>query len=575
MDKPTTPAGPDSTPRPEDSGSEQDFGATGVFGVVKAPEPAKRPEPGWGSAPDDLGNRGNELPKPQPVPPPAQPPNLLSEPVVHKVVFGGGAAENSTGLLDRMRMASAERPPVQEKAQAPEPPVAKAPISQDPPAGAGGSGGFTQLLRTLEMDLPSQASAPAQIPASQAQRPVPESGLTGLLQTLGTPASAPPPENPMGAKQSVVPSNQEEPWKAPAAPGSGGFTELFRAMPAGGAESGGAPIQAPAASTPGTFTQLFGTLEGAGTPPPSEPQGQRTGDSSGSGPGSFTQMLSLERQSGPATAPLAADPYYEERKPSPGSLDYGLTPQTPAPTPSRDPFAPSPLPEAQPFQSAPPASGVGITRLIRMLDEPSAPQSAPVEAAPASLPRGTEPGIWTQTFASLAEPEHPPAPASRAPEWTPPPAPPPAPPVSASTPAGSSAGPSEFTRILDASRMREMAIKGSQPPSAPPPPQSPPAQSFAPPPPVPTPSYPAPVQPPMGGMPGYSGMPHQGGFPPPQAPGMYAPAPPPMPAPPPAAPMTPAQPAVGKLQQMVPVLLIVAIVLLVALLVTVIFLMKH
>ncbi len=30
MDKPTTPAGPNATPWPEDSGSEQDFGSTAM-----------------------------------------------------------------------------------------------------------------------------------------------------------------------------------------------------------------------------------------------------------------------------------------------------------------------------------------------------------------------------------------------------------------------------------------------------------------------------------------------------------------------------------------------------------------
>ena len=124
-----------------------------------------------------------------------------------------------------------------------------------------------------------------------------------------------------------------------------------------------------------------------------------------------------------------------------------------------------------------PAAGVGITRLIRMLDEPGT-QPPPIEAAPA--PRSAEPGIWTQTFATLNTPEQPPAP--KAPEWAPPP--PPVAPRPAfrrklrrATP---SAGPSEFTRILDASRMRELAMKGGQPPSAPPPPQAPPPRSFAP-----------------------------------------------------------------------------------------------
>ena len=197
--------------------------------------------------------------------------------------------------------------------------------------------------------------------------------------------------------------------------------------------------------------------------------------------------------------PFPAAPYYEERKPAAGSLDYGATPQAARPAePSRDPFSPAPSPES-PIQSGPPSGGVGITRLIRMLDEPGT-QPPPVEAAPA--PRSAEPGIWTQTFATLNTPQQPPAP--KAPEWTPPPPPVPQPVVPPlTTAATSTAGPSEFTRILDASRMRELAMKGGQPPSAPLPPQAPPPQSFTPP---PVPSYSAPPPPPVGGMPGYGGF---------------------------------------------------------------------
>ncbi|MGB9406887.1 MAG: hypothetical protein WCA89_05080, partial [Terracidiphilus sp.] len=109
MDKPTTPAGPNASPWPEEPGPEQDFGATGVFGTVKAPEPVKGPAGSWGEEPDAQGNQATEVAKPQPAPQPVPAPKVLSEPVVHKVVFGGGAAESSPELLDRMRMASAER----------------------------------------------------------------------------------------------------------------------------------------------------------------------------------------------------------------------------------------------------------------------------------------------------------------------------------------------------------------------------------------------------------------------------------------------------------------------------------
>ena len=112
MDKPTTPGGSNPSPWPEESGSEQSFGATGVFRVVEttAQSAGSPPEP-WLQ---EL--RAQEPPKPQP--PPA--PKPLAEPVVHKVVLGAGA-ERSPELLDRMRLASAERASVAEPPPAPAP----------------------------------------------------------------------------------------------------------------------------------------------------------------------------------------------------------------------------------------------------------------------------------------------------------------------------------------------------------------------------------------------------------------------------------------------------------------------
>ena len=553
-------------------------------------------------------------------------PKALSEPVVHRVVFGGGAGESSAELLDRMRMASAERVAAPEKAPAAEPGAKSAAVSPDPLAGGQGSAGFTQLLRTLGSDLPSPAVAAAPIPAPETRRPIQESGLTSLLQTPGPPPSSVPPEDPIKRIEPAVPSIAEEPRRAPTAPGTGGFTELLQTIPGGAAEFGDpqtqaltqpaglgeAPdagsatrgIPAPPENKPGTFTQLFGTLGGTEASPPA-PIERGTGESTHGGAGSFTRMLSLEQQSAPA-----APPFHEENKPSAASLDYGHTPQTAEPArTSRDPFSSSPLRETQPDQSMPPGSGAGITRLIQMLDQPTSASAQRMEDAPVSVPPGKGPGIWTQTFASLATPNEPAAPEAKTPEWTPPPAPPLAPgpavardahfsgsqnepAVSASAAAGITAGPSEFTRILDASRIRELAMKGSQAPQAATPP--PPPQSFAPLTPLPIPSYPVPVPPYAGGvphpgvypppqpqMPGYpmNYGPHAGAMPAPggslpQPPGMYIPASP-MPAVPPAPQVTPIEPGLGKLQQYVPLLLVVTIVLLVVLLVTIIFVMKH
>ena len=602
MDKPTTPAGPDAAkfPWPESSGSEEGFGATGVFGVVNEPQPAQGPAGGPGAEAERERNRPTEVAKPQPAPG-AQ---ALAEPVVHKVVFGGGAEESSQQLLDRIRMASAERAPSAQKTPVPEP-------------GAKGSAGFTELLRTLASDSPAPATAAREIPTPETRPPVPASGFTSLLQTLSArEASATPALNAKKTMQPAVRSIPAEPARAAAAPAPGGFTELLRTSAAEGPAYGGSQTQhpelgeasgfggaagsipPPGENKPGTFTQLFGTFGGAGAGPPA-PAERETVDSSHGSAGSFTRMLSLEQQG------VAAEPAYrEERRVSPGGLDYGLTPGTAGPAaPSRDPFS-QPLPETQLAQSTPAATGAGITRLIQMLDEPSRPSAPPMEVRPVSPPQGPEPGVWTQTFASLSGSNEPAAPAPQAPSW--PPAQPQAgasgysagreakfptplsePAPHAAPAASGTSGPSEFTRILDASRLREMSMRGGQIPAAEtaapaPPPQSfaPPAvQSFAPPrPAVPIPNYPVAPPLPPAGMQGLGGMPQPGGFAPPQppqAPGMYAP---PIPAPPPvpqAPPMKPAEPGMGKLQQFVPLLLVLVIVLLVVLLVTVIFLLKH
>lgn len=582
MDKPTTPGGlgGSGSSWPDQSGSDQDFGATGVFGTVKPSSPANG-LPDSIPESDPLANLLREPPKPQPIPPPAPtpppPPAMppapkpLAEPVVHKVVFGGGAAGSSPELLDRMRVASTERPPAPASAQQ-------------------GSGGFTELLRTLGNDSPAPAPpAPFQqeAPKPEPPRPAADSGFTSLLRTLNspeapvTPVASPPPQP----------------------PSPGGFTELLRTAPASSDVAATTPP--PLENKPGAFTQMFGTFGGAGAAPAfPPPQSREPINPPQSNAGSFTQMLSLEQRS----APL--EPVYrEEQKPSAGGLDYGLPPaaQPPAEV-NRDPFS---SPQAPPVQSTPPGSGVGITRLIQMLDEPSKQPTPRAESFPPPPPRGPEPGVWTQTFASLSTPAEPLAPPAKAPDWAPPQTPPassgyptprepqypaftPQPPPNPSAAPPPSSGPSEYTRILDASRMRELAMRGgagAESLSTPPAQSLPPAPSYAPP---PMPSYPVPPSPPA--MQGIGGMPQPGSFPPPQPvypmqyppqvpqmpssggmpqpPGMYAPAAPMPPVPQPV-PAKPVQPGVSKLQQLVPIMLAVIILLLIVLLVTVFFLMKH
>ena len=610
MDKPTTPGGgdPSGFSWPEDPGSEQGFGATGIFGTLQAEEPKPKPLSIPMQPPVRIPLQPFEIAAPEPPAAPTlpkiQPPvvvPVMQEPVVHKVVLGSGTGEHPAELLDRIRMASAERSALADKPQAPQ---------VGAPGGGQGSGGFTELLRTLSGDAAAPAAKPAVVlaPPSGGQ-PAPMSGFTSLLQTLNaqspvapvqktsTPApldlpvisAAPPrvpPPAPVPASPASGPTNQ--------APAPGGFTELLRmsdfAAPQTSASQTSAP-QAPGfgelAKSPapwagesraveskaGAFTQLFGTFSAADAGVPAMPGvpaapgfGQSEPDSFA--PGSFTRMLSLEQQSAP---PSPA--YREEPVVLPGSVDYGRTPGMATPvaeTQNRDPFAADPFAQTlapAPVESAPAAGGMGITRLIQMLDEPSAlpaVPSTPMAEPSASMPPKGGPGIWTQTFEALNKGGAPAASAAAPPPSAPsypapmggftPAAPPPA------QAAGQGLGPSEFTRIMDASRMREMAMRGggvaeSQAPAA----GAPRAGGMAPP------SFAPPAAPAMPAMPAMGGMPHPGGF---------APPPPPAVAVPSAPPAKPAPPA-GKLQQLVPLLLVITIVLLVVLIVTVIFLMKH
>jgi hypothetical protein len=523
----------------------------------------------------------------------------LAEPVVHKVVLGGSTDESPAQLLERIRAVTAERA------------TSERPVAA---SSAQGSGGFTELLRTLGTETPVPGVKP---PAAGPTGPaVPNSGFTSLLQTLNAPSKPAPPvaqapfaalpfapvpvaSAPVAPAQAAwQPVAQGAPPAAPAfappaapAPAQGGFTEMLRmsgpqgsggagqSAPFGDLAMGGAAsgsrldsAPAPAASQAGEFTRLFGTFsaaEASGTPA-APPAARAPEPYTGGGPGSFTRMLSLEQQSTPDV------PVYREEPPAAHSgMDYGLTPGSPQPgqhgaSQNLDPFFQPPAQPAPAVESTP-ASGVGITRLIQMLDAPVRQEAPPMPSAPAPS-QGGGPGVWTQTFASLSSAPPPAAPPASPQSWQAPIAP-------ASTPppaAPSAAGPSEFTRILDASRMREQVMKGGAPPG----PAAPaaPAQPFAPmpqfqmPPFAPPPMPHAPQPPAMGGMKpmpqpgGFAPQPMPGGFAPPPMPQIQAPQAPPLKAPP--------APAAGKLQQYVPMLLVVAIVLLVVVLVTVIFLLK-
>ena len=265
-------------------------------------------------------------------------------------------------------------------------------------------------------------------------------------------------------------------------------------------------------------------------------------------------------------------------------------------------------------ETRPPAPEPRFTSLLRTLNSPEAaatPAEDPMKEVQPALPPLPEkpspaapsPGGFTELprASAAGDPALPSAPLAGAPEWAPSQTPSDAIPGAAGYPDSRQShspaslnepvqnpsaepsgmpGPSEFTRILDASPVRELAmmdgVGGANAVSATPP------QSFAPAP-TPLPYHLLPAAPPVTGMQELGGMPQPGDFVPAQPPQVsgyplnYEPHAGAIPAPqaPPASPVQPVQPGRGKLQQMAPLLLVLVIVLLVVLLVTVIFLMKH
>lgn len=407
----------------------------------------------------------------------------------------------------------------------------------------------------------------------------------------------------------------------------GEFTRLFNSM--GGADSGASEPQAsrtmPSAAPmgePGAFTSLFNSL---GTPASgaSEPQASRGTPSAAPAaePGAFTRMFSSAAPSAPS-----GSEFREDYKPSTdkGSLDLSQLAAGQL-TSIHDPMAGKETEEMPFAPTTPSGPRDSVTQLLRRLDSPGAkPDPLPEarrEPEPVTPAATGGSGGLTAMFASLDQPgdfggklgapagrstQQPPQNADRPPAGTAsssatgisqravPSAPPP--------PATS--GPSEFTRILDASRIREMGLHGNQGAGASPAPnvqaQVPAAPAASGAPQMQMPNYAPSALPHMGAVPGMATGGQPGGYPPAQAPHMAgypvsagghagavpatgggiphvpgvhvptvaAPAVPKAPA------MTPPAGGMGKLQQYVPLLLMLIIFLLVGLLVTVVFLMK-
>lgn len=488
------------------------------------------------------------------------------------------------------------------------------PATGAPPSGSGSSDGFTAMLssfatpgETVQADVQSRSKiikAPGAGEPQSSAAAKPESyRFTQQFETTGEASKmfrALPESN-----VAETPAAQSSPpvTNAPAQidrqPGE--FTRLFNSMGGAAAEVSGpqasrsVPSAAPARE-PGGFTQLFNSL-GSVDSGSSEPQASRTTPSAtpASEPGSFTRMF---QSSAPSAA--SGSEFHESFK-SPGEIGRSNQGQFPGlePAPIHDSLGHE-EPEELPFApTAPSGPRDSVTQLLRRLDSPSITPSAPSAPPPvASAPTGGSGGL-TAMFASLDEPsdsggktgapsdrtaQQPPQGVGGAPAWsgassvtemnqrTAPAAPPP--PVSS--------GPSEFTRILDASRIREMGLRGGQGAGAPPAPAVPAQAPAAPPMPaaprMQMPNYAPPAAPQMGAVPGMAAGAHPGAMPPSgagmaQVPGAHVPAV--------AAPTVPQPPALkppaggmGKLQQYVPLLLILIIFLLVGLLVTVVFLLK-
>jgi hypothetical protein len=504
----------------------------------------------------------------------------LVRPVVHRVVVGGdasGKASDYDELLNRLRGGSAA--PVERKS----PEVAAVPAAGSGMMGGAASGSVapeplveappTEMrpiaVQTIDLRSPDAGFPPLErnAPVEKAQELTAEpaaapsvGGFTALLRAGSGEALD-------FVRPSVEPQVVRD---APAASSPGSFTQMFQALDgktekAPVASGGGfAPQDSAPASSPGSFTQMFRALDAKAEDAPvasgHAPVSAPPAAPSESSPGSFTQLFRTLDSGGSAPASAAPAARVELPSAAPARRDEGsftqmIAAQRPQDTPSysapREPQRVVPshegFGEARLAEPRPEPSGGGLTQLLRTLDGPA---SAPArrDEMPVSAPAAAGPGMFTQTYQALDGREQGTA------------APAPLPPASAPFATGFnpvahapvvSGGPSEFTRILDASRMREMGLRGAPEAGISPAAGAAPQMSM---PPLP----PAPVMPQM-----------PAGFVlPPAAPQM---APPAMPA---VQPPQVAPPPAG-MQKHLPMILIAVIFVLVVVVIALIFLMKR
>ena len=491
------------------------------------------------------------------------------------------AAQTITQLfreMDQPATSSGAEPKQTQEAPQVAPAASAAPAPSSPP------GSFTQLFSTLSAgsSTPTQEPviAPARTPAAepvitepqQTATPAQAGSFTQLFQVL----DAPPAVEAKHEEKFVPPVETRAPEPEPATAGS--FTQLFSTL--GESQTPAAPRASqpfippateppapqPGPSAPGSFTQLFSSLGDSATPRPAhpspEPFAQPTASASPdratqtppSSSGSFTQLFkTLDEPQKPedgTTPPRQGGDFYAPSKPADvppplrpaaDSSDSGLgasqifSAYTPPPEKKSEaslpPFAANSGygETARPPQPAAPESG-GLTQLLRMLDQPGTPvnQSAPAVAPPVALPQAAS---FTSAYETLN---------SASPPIPGPPSPKPSPAITAPIPSPISApsGPSEYTRILNASALREAGIRAgtSAAPQAPVVQATPGAATAA------APQITVPKLPEAPSLPQVK---------------------------------APEAPAPNKMQQYLPLLLVIIIFLLVIILVTVVFMLKH
>jgi hypothetical protein len=604
----------------KDKGPAADLGATGVF----AAEPSIEAEPGPVTEPVRDGGEAPQF----------HPPGVrerLQEPIVHKVVLGGGSATAPIDILGPLRTSSTatESAPGSDVATPQRVPGVGAygslptlgPTPTSGPQPSQLSEGFTQLLRTLsgESSPASAAEQPAAVQrtvvSSDSRVADMGSGFTSLLRSLN-------PDD-KGKKRLDPP----DPSRTPSSEGAGGFTALLQglsetrpkpgelqlhpkphyedplpALPGvpGLADPLTAPTPASGQATPGAFTQLFSALTPEATNSPVAVPAV-TNPGAANVPMTFTEHSPMSRSSDEQTSftrllstvgesSYAPSPYSDERQSVLNDIPSRRNPAREDPWGSNELHAgitdwSSTAPRQQPESST--GSG-GLTQLLRTLDQES---EAPKEYAPLTAqPEQPQVGTFTGLHRLLDGPaeEAPPAPyPSNLPSLQPSateshqspltgrsfaePAPP-----SAAAP-NPTAEPSEYTRIVNMSHLREMQRPGvtggmpepsqintaavAQPLSSQSPGALTPALSN-----LQWPPQVLPAQP--------SGQPLQ--YSPPPIPLQHSAiaSTPSMPTPAPQS-MTATPPAMGKMHQYLPLLLIIIIFLLGVILVTLIFLLKH